>query len=270
MTMRLSGLVLLLWLCGGTVSAAPTRDPALHLSTVPRRVLKTADSDKYGTESFDLVLVDQQHRALEPVRATINLMSKGIVLKSLVLERGGLQSIRHSRYLLNDKVPKASPRRHFSLPEAFDLGLYFSEPRSAGVDSVHITLTVADGPNPPLTQELGLPLSTYAPKTSLIFPLVGPALVTQGRYNQGGHVNRSTMYAMDIMGVSTTSYGPMVRDADSADAVVGWGMNVIAPAAGVVTYARNACRPIATSTGRTSRCFRRYPIPSGRRTATAW
>jgi hypothetical protein len=222
-------------------SAFAQSDPSLTLSTIPERVLKTPDSPKFETECwyFDLVVRDARGRALEPLQATIELISNQRTLKRTIIEADGLKAIRRARYTLTDQVPKASPRRHFSLPEAFDLGFYFSEPRSSGIDRLRIRLTVKDPAGKSLEQASDVPLVAYAQKTRLVFPLKGPAIVTQGRFNQGGHVNRSTMYAMDVMGVSDTNYGPMTRDEDIADAVVGWGQEILAPGDGVVTYARN-------------------------------
>jgi hypothetical protein len=226
---------------GPQAAPAARADSPVTLATIPARVSKISDSGKFDTECwyFDLVVSDAAGRALEPVAATIELMSKQHTLKRTTLDAEGLKAIRRARYTLTENVPKASPRRHFSMPEAFDLGLYFSEPRLSAIDGVRVTLTATDAAGNDIERTIDVPVETYVQQTKLIFPLRGPAIVTQGRFNQGGHVNRSTMYAMDVMGVSDTNYGPMIRNEDVAEAIVGWGQEVLAPADGIVTYARN-------------------------------
>lgn len=39
-------------------------------------------------------------------------------------------------------------------------------------------------------------------KTQLVFPFVGPGIVTQAGVTNGGHANRSGQFAIDVVGLS--------------------------------------------------------------------
>ncbi|MBK9154901.1 MAG: M23 family metallopeptidase [Chloracidobacterium sp.] len=85
---------------------------------------------------------------------------------------------------------------------------------------------------------LNVPIHVYEQKTTLYSPIKGPAIVSQGRFNNGGHSGFGNQFAIDILGL-TPNYAAMLRDGESNADYAGWGKEVLASADGEVVYARN-------------------------------
>src|SRR5262249_28749957 len=83
----------------------------------------------------------------------------------------------------------------------------------------------------------------YQQKTSLIFPFRGLGVVGQDWVTNGGHGGghggvHGSAFALDVRGLDQ-NYAEQKNDADENASAAGWGREILAPAAGAVTYARN-------------------------------
>jgi murein DD-endopeptidase MepM/ murein hydrolase activator NlpD len=131
-----------------------------------------------------------------------------------------------------------STRHHANLDELFDLRLKFSEQISLNVDLVvlELELELPDGSRD--VESLEVPVSRYEQQVELIFPLKTPCVILRGQVNNGGHSEWSTQFAFDVVGVDQ-SHAILRGVEEGNDSFTGWGQEIIAPADGVVTYARN-------------------------------
>ena len=138
------------------------------------------------------------------------------------------------------RVPRSHlPARMFTLPEAFDLHFYFRCPQALAIDSADIRVKVADAKGRRAEQILKIPIQYYQQKTSLIFPLRGKGVVGQDWITNGGHSGGiGTDFAIDVRGLDQ-NYAEQKNDSDENASAAGWGREILAPAAGTVTYARN-------------------------------
>jgi hypothetical protein len=105
-----------------------------------------------------------------------------------------------------------------------------------GIDEVRCEIEIRTEAGPGLVEKT-IPIETFQQKTSLVFPFVGPGLITQAGAWNDGHRNRSGMFAIDAIGL-TERYAAMVAAGDAPSSLAGWGREIIAPAAGLVVIAR--------------------------------
>jgi murein DD-endopeptidase MepM/ murein hydrolase activator NlpD len=206
---------------------AVTQPPQIRLETSPRRVYKENDAkDGHGkTESFAfrLVVRSSDPPALSPRGATAELRSGATVV----------ESIRYSADALAAVVGHGS-RWSVDFDASYELRFEFREPVALSVDAVSLTLDTA------VAQASSIvPVETYAQKTKLLFPLKGDFMVVTGHVTSpGGHEERSQSFAYDVVGL-----GPHLEllrgDGTKNEDFIGYGREVLAPARGVVIYARN-------------------------------
>ena len=161
------------------------------------------------------------------------------MLETIVLPEATLEQMKLTSYRVTPETDSLSTRRAFPLEEAFDFRLAFvGKPTAWKADRVRIRLTLEIPDSGPVTKSLDVPIRTFSQKTRLVFPLRGPAIVTQGRINNAGHSGHANQFALDVMGLNA-EYGPMVNGPADNTQYAGWGREIIAPAGGMVVYARN-------------------------------
>ena len=221
--------------------ASAVRVPGdLFLSTLPEHVYRIDDEGKLQTESwyFELVVHDPQRRRWEATALRLETLSGGKVVKTTSWKGPAVESMHQRLYFPAPDLPKFSIRQHFSIAdEVFTFPLMFSERQKDAVDQARVTLTLRNGKST-AERSLLVPIEKFVQKTKLLFPFKGPAIVTQGRFNNGGHLHRETVFAIDVMAL-TPNYAPMLSDEDKNEAIAGWGKEILAPADGTVVYARS-------------------------------
>jgi hypothetical protein len=127
----------------------------------------------------------------------------------------------------------------FMLPEAFDVHFYFRCPQALAVDSADVRVKVADAKGRRAEQMLRIPIQYYQQKTSLIFPFRGRGIVGQDWVTNGGHGSGyGSDFAIDVDGLDQND-ASQKNDANENASDAGWGREILAPAAGTVTYTRN-------------------------------
>jgi len=154
-----------------------------------------------------------------------------------------LAKIKGVHYRILPDTPVASPRRIFTLPEAFDLHFYFRRPQALAIDAADVRITVTDAQGRRAEQALRIPIQYYQQKTSLIVPFRGHGVVGQDWITNGGHGGGrggdcGTEFATDLRGLDE-NWAEQRNAADENASAAGWGREIVAPAAGTVTYARN-------------------------------
>lgn len=83
-----------------------------------------------------------------------------------------------------------------------------------------------------------IPIRYYQQKTSLTFPVRGKGVIGQDWITNGGHGGFFADFAIDIDGLGQ-NYEAQLNDANDNASDLGWGREILAPAAGTVVYARN-------------------------------
>jgi murein DD-endopeptidase MepM/ murein hydrolase activator NlpD len=204
------------------------RAPILSLSTCPRNVYKENDAKngkgKWESFVFRVVVRGPAEAAADPEGATVELRAAGKTVKT----------IRYSAVSLAAVTGHADKTYSEDGDELYDLRFSFKEPVALGIDQATVMLEAGH-----TTSSLVVPVGVYAQRTKLRFPLVGNFMVVTGHAAiEGGHEERSQLYAYDIVGL-----GPHLEllrgDGSKNTDFVGYGLNVMAPADGVVVYSRN-------------------------------
>jgi murein DD-endopeptidase MepM/ murein hydrolase activator NlpD len=238
-----------LFAAAGVLAAIPaakpsgeTPAPEIVLSTIPTHVYKVPDSldskEKGECWYFHVVVRDAKARDLEPQSATIKMMAKSAERMSVTLGAEALKALRGNTFTKNAGID-----------EAFDVRHHFCEPMALGIDRLQYTLEVGEAPSPsvpqpkaagrkPVRLSLDVPLSAYAQRVKLMFPLKGNFMVANGRVTEGGHHEWSQNFAYDILALGPTLNSLLVEGTSDID-FAGWGREVLAPASGTVSYARN-------------------------------
>ncbi len=202
------------------------------LSTWPHRIYKENDGivEPAATESFVFnLLVKDQNQNIEPQSARLEFYSSGERVDTMELSKKALNVVGSTSIATRDFDKEE---------EAFDLRHYFSVPVSLDVSRLVYRLTLA-APGGPAQRELEIPLLRYEQKTKLTFPIKGKFVVVLGHdFNEPHSLGRSQHFAYDIFG--TGPHWEITRNSGAAnDDFYTWGREVIAPADGVVVYARN-------------------------------
>jgi len=213
--------------------------PEFRLQVVPAIVYKVDDSGGSRTSSFvfDIAVICSTDCGLTATSAHVELSSAGNIVERQDWTSEMLGKIKQTRFRIGPNTPLASPTREFTLPEAFDLRLYFRRPEALAIDSVALRLTVIDVKGSRAQHTLVIPVRYYQQKTTLVFPIRGHGIIGQDYGTNGGHGGVWNAFAIDIDGLDK-NYGEL-SDANENAADAGWGREILAPAPGTVVYARN-------------------------------
>jgi hypothetical protein len=239
--------VLLLLAVPACLAIQPTwaNQSDFHLQVVPAIVYKVDDPGSTFTSSFvfDIAVICSTDCALTPISASVELSSGRSKVGRQEWTTETLAKIKGVSYRILPDTPVASPRRMFTLPESFDLHFYFRCSQALAIDSADVRVTVADAKGRRAEQLLRIPIQYYQQKTSLIFPFRGLGVVGQDWITNGGHSGGhygvyGSDFAIDVRGLDE-NYAEQKNDANENASAAGWGREILAPAAGTVTYARN-------------------------------
>ena len=234
-------LLLVVLACLFAVQPAWASQPDFRLQVVPAIVYKVDDPGNTGTSSFvfDIAVICSTDCAFTPISASVELSNGRSTVERQEWTTETLAKIKGVNYRILPDTPVASPGRMFTLPEAFDLHFYFRNPQVLAVDSADVRVTVADAKGRRSEQMLRIPIQYYQQKTSLIVPFRGLGVVGQDWITNGGHGGGFwNAFALDLRGLDE-NYAEQKNDSDESASAAGWGREIIAPAAGIVTYARN-------------------------------
>lgn len=208
------------------------------IRSVPDHVWKSPEAARgYEGWAMDLVVGPGSRKGLKVGSLEISLTAAGKVVERTRMEGSALLALSRPRYRLPQDAPSTAIQRAFTVDEAFDLRLKFSRPQAWAVDGMSLRLELEEGAQR-LVRTLEVPLATYTPKTALVFPFKGPAILTQGPIQDGGHAGYANQHAIDALAL-TANYAPQSNDKDENEAYAGWGHEVLAMADGVVVHARN-------------------------------
>jgi hypothetical protein len=234
-------LLLLVFACLFAVQRSWASQPDFRLQAVPAIVYKVDDPGNTRTSSFvfDIAVICSTDCALTPISASVELSDGRSAVERQEWTTEVLAKIKRVNYRISQDTPVASPRRMFKLPEAFDLHFYFRCPQALAIESADVRVSVADAKGRRTEQMLRIPIQYYQQKTSLIFPFRGRGVVGQDWGTNGGHGGGiGTDFAIDVRGLDQ-NYAEQKNDAGENASASGWGREILAPAAGIVTYTRN-------------------------------
>jgi len=231
--------------CIFAVAPSWASQPDFRLQVVPAIVYKVDDPGNTRTSSFvfDIAVLCSIDCVLSPISARVELSSAGSIVERQEWTTPLLAKIKGVNYRILEVTPVASPRRIFTLPEAFDLHFYFRCPQVLAIDSAAVWVKVADAKGRRAEQMFRLPIQYYQQKTSLIVPFRGLGIVGQDWVTNGGHGGGhggvyGSDFAIDVRGLDQ-NYAEQKTDADENASAAGWGREILAPASGIVTYSRN-------------------------------
>jgi len=232
-------LLLVVPACLLAVQPTWASQPDFHLQVVPAIVYKVDDPGNAGTSSFvfDIAVICSTDCALTPISARVELSNAGSTVERQDWTTEMLAKIKNIRFRIEPNTPLASPRRAFTLPEAFDVRFYFRHPQALAIDSAAVRLTVADAKGHRAEQMLRIPIGYYQQKTALIVPFRGHGFVGNDWITSGGHKDFSNGFGVDMDGLDEND--GEISDANENEADAGYGREILAPAAGTVVYARN-------------------------------
>jgi hypothetical protein len=198
---------------------------------VQKVAYRVPDAAKDRTESwlFDVSIREAQGREVTPVGARIDVLAAGEVLKTIELDPRSLKAVTLS-------APRPLPTQ--PNPLLHRIRFRFTEPAGLAVDKVLCRIDLALPTGERTVRTVEVPVADYQQKTELIFPFRGHGIVMQAGFNEGGHRNRSGLFAVDALGL-TDNYAPQVANEDRNEAYAGWGREILAPGGGVVVFARN-------------------------------
>ncbi|HYM81279.1 MAG TPA: M23 family metallopeptidase [Candidatus Limnocylindria bacterium] len=211
---------------------APQRSYDVSLGTIPRRVFRVDESGGAGPSQaivFNVVVAERNGRRLEPRSASVELHSGTERVKTITFSAAALRALEGITF-----------ERRAGVAEIFDLRHQFSEPSAPAIDRVVYHLELRGPVGRSMRETLTIPVTEYRPATRLVFPLKGSFLVTNGHTfdRVAGHHEWSQQYAYDVMGLGER--GELVkRDGATNEDFMGWGREILAPAAGRVVSARN-------------------------------
>jgi hypothetical protein len=215
--------------------------PDFRLQVVPAVIYKVDDPGNTRTSSFvaDIAVICSTDCSLTPISASVELTNGLSTVERQEWTTELLTKIKRVNYRISQDTPVASPRRMFTLPEAFDLHFYFRCPQALAIDHANVRVKVADTTGRRAEQMLRVPIQYYEQKTLLTAPFRGPGVVGQDWATNGGHGGGiGTDFAVDLRGLDQ-NYAEQIDGADENASAAGWGREILAPAAGTVTYARN-------------------------------
>jgi hypothetical protein len=224
------------------------RQADIRLEVVPAVVYKVDDPGNTGTSTFvfDIAVICPTDSALTPVSASVALSDGKATVERQEWSDELLAKIRGVHYRISSDTPAESPKRMFTLPEAFDLHFYFRRPQALAIGSVDVRVRVADANGRRAEKALRIPIQYYQQKTSLTFPFRGQGVVGQDWITNGGHGGAhggvyGTDFALDARGLDK-NWAESKDSTEENESAAGWGREILSPAAGTVTYERNDVR----------------------------
>jgi Peptidase family M23 len=226
--------------CLFAVQPSRASPPDFRLQVVPGMVYKVDDPGNTRTSSFtfEIAVMCSTDCELTPISANVELSSGGVTVERQQWTTAMLAKITQVSHRILPDTPAWSSVRLFTLPEAFDFRLYFRSPQALAIDSAVVRVTVADAKGRRAERMLAIPIGYYQQKTALILPFRGRGIVGQDWITNGGHGGYWNAFAVDLRGLDQ-NYAEQKNDADENASAAGWGREIVAPAAGTVTYARN-------------------------------
>lgn len=238
----MSRVLLCLLTLASIVAAQPSRPTPrdFRLQVVPDIVYKVDDPGNTRTSSFafEIAALCSTDCELTPMSAIVELASGGVAVERQQWTAEMLARIKNVSHRILPNTPAWSSVRVFTLPEAFDLRLYFRVSQALKIDSAVVRVTVADANGRRAEQMLAIPIRYYEQKTALIFPFRGRGIVGQDWITNGGHGGYWNQFAIDVGGLAQ-DFASITNDSRENASNAGWGREILAPAAGTVTYARN-------------------------------
>jgi hypothetical protein len=212
----------------------------LELVLRPTHVYKTPDRSHENTESWIFSIMAQTDLPLKLSQAEmkVTLLKESRVIRVVSYPTEGLRALTYQPRQ-GPKLPEGTePKSPIFWPLA--IRLRQTEPVALGVDAMRVQIeAVEEQSHRHRVGSIIVPIETYRQKTSLVFPFRGKGIILQGGGTNGGHRNRSGMFAIDACGLdeawSIVAPGPGKENGDYR----GWRRELIAPADGVVVRARN-------------------------------
>lgn len=216
----------------------------VDITTVPHAVYKEADwltvdgwddNPSWGvtyapteTWAFDLLVNEANGRWMEPVKAEIAMLSNGKEVAHVKLGADALKPM--SRYMLS---------RYRGEAGNVVIRNNFTQPMDLNVDKMIYTLTLRRDDHE-VTAQHEIPILQPSPKTSLLFPVRGNFILTSSHdYDDINHKDEASQWgAYDIVVVGP-SFEMYRGEGRANENWVTFGVDVIAPADGVVYYSRN-------------------------------
>lgn len=214
-------------------------DSTIQLKTLPNNVYKVADPGHVETESWCFcVLIQSAEENSRLQSARLELRANAQLVKTIHYTEASLEAIKGIRFRATDDDKPTSHKHFANQQEVFDLRFVCSEPKSLQIDQVDCYLEIELENGEHIDETISIALGYFSPKTELIFPVKGACLILQDYFNYGGHTEWSTQFAIDVFGLTST-YSMMTAEAYTNETLAGWGCDILAPADGIVTYARN-------------------------------
>lgn len=202
------------------------------LATIPRKVYKENDGvwEESATESwtFHVVLKEKYNRPVEIVAGKLEFYAEDEKLESTEISDTMLETVRRISFggFNNEE-------------EVFDLRHSFSRPVAESVDKMIYKLNLVTPKGEKIQKSIDIPVETYEQKAELLFPIKGKFMVGGGHdFNEPHKQEWSQHYAYDIIGLGP-NYEFIKGDGKKNEDFYMYGIEVIAPADGKVTYARN-------------------------------
>lgn len=205
----------------------------------PTRVFKVKDRSHEKTESWIVSIAVQTPgpATLEPVALDVELARDDLVLRHA---HYGVEAFAAMTYR-SSFPPKLADGREPPTPLHWPLFLRLrhTEPVAFGTNRMTVSATLKDEHGRAIAARAIVPIETYVPSTSLVFPFKGKGVVLQAGAANGGHRNRSGQFALDAMGVDAAWSVCAPGDGKKNSDYPGWRRDLIAPAAGVVVALRS-------------------------------
>jgi murein DD-endopeptidase MepM/ murein hydrolase activator NlpD len=182
------------------------------------------------TWTFDLMASEKHGRWLSAVGATVDLYAGDRKIKTIQFSKEAILMLRRDNVSRLSGMSSNHVFRH-----------HFTEPTDLHIDRMSYRLVLEDPAGKQLTTSREIPVEYYQQKTRLIFPIKGAFIDLTGHaYSDIGHKDEWTQwFAMDIFPLSPKFHGLHTGIDEINKNFYGYHLEVIAPAAGVVAYARN-------------------------------
>jgi|GEM_PF-964942 len=204
----------------------------VNLVTIPHHIYKENDGvweiGPFESFYFSVLIREKHSRPLNPVLATMKFYSGKTLVKSIEYSDSALNALHATSFggFANQE-------------EVFDLTYSFSEPVKSAIDRLVYRLEVQAEDGTKISKEVEIPVEEYSQKVKLNFPIKGKFIVAGAHdFNEPHSSEWSQHYAYDIVGLGDNYDFSRNNGKANAD-FFGWGMEILAPADGIVVYARN-------------------------------